>query len=278
MPSLALLSEHISHLLQHEDSDQFPTLLVDLFKSLVPLDDASIIIFPDHAMPYCDYLESPSEGGSLHMDQFIKGSFVLDPFYLASAKGRFGFFQLDELAPPGFQTSEYYQSWFRLSGLHDECGYTIDTGDGGFVNISLGRTLNPLKFSEADLMLLNDLTPLINTLVQRRWHQQSPPERTTLQMRQRLQSALDDFGKCLLTERECQVIYLILHGHSTRAVAEKLNIAVETVKLHRRHAYAKLEVKTQAELFYLFLDSIMTVEDYQEGDILATYLTLRTGV
>ena len=84
--------------------------------------------------------------------------------------------------------------------------------------------------------------------------------------------ALADFGTSLLTERETQVIHLVLHGHSTKTVAEKLNISMETVKLHRKHAYAKLEVGSQAELFYLFLDSLMSATNYTGGDALVEYM------
>ena len=64
----------------------------------------------------------------------------------------------------------------------------------------------------------------------------------------------------------------MLHGHSTKTVAEKLSISMETVKLHRKHAYAKLEISSQAELFYLFLDSVMSANDYQSGDTLIAYM------
>ena len=49
------------------------------------------------------------------------------------------------------------------------------------------------------------------------------------------------------------VVNLLLHGHDTQSVAANLEIARETVKLHRRHAYAKLRVSSQGELFYKFL-------------------------
>ena len=64
----------------------------------------------------------------------------------------------------------------------------------------------------------------------------------------------------------------MLHGHSTKSIASRLGISVETVKLHRKHAYAKLEVSSQAELFYLFLDSLMSDPDYRGGDTLVAYL------
>ena len=47
---------------------------------------------------------------------------------------------------------------------------------------------------------------------------------------------------------------------------------METVKLHRKHAYAKLEVSSQAELFYLFLDSLMSARNYDGGDTLVAYM------
>ena len=59
---------------------------------------------------------------------------------------------------------------------------------------------------------------------------------------------------------------------STKTLADKLSISMETVKLHRKHAYAKLEVSSQAELFYLFLDSVMSAERYDGGDPLVAYM------
>ena len=64
---------------------------------------------------------------------------------------------------------------------------------------------------------------------------------------------------------------LILLGHSTKQLAEVLDISPETVKLHRKHAYAKLDISTQSELFYLFIDSLMSVDGYDSGDPLVAY-------
>ena len=56
-----------------------------------------------------------------------------------------------------------------------------------------------------------------------------------------------------LTARELDVIRLILSGCSNKEVAGKLAISAETVKVHRRHIYAKLNIKSPQELFSLFL-------------------------
>ena len=87
-----------------------------------------------------------------------------------------------------------------------------------------------------------------------------------------LDSALKHFGTAYLTERESQVVHLFLHGHSTKSIAERLGISPETVKLHRKNSYAKLDVSSQAELFYLFIDSLASLTNYSGGDPLVGYL------
>ena len=74
-----------------------------------------------------------------------------------------------------------------------------------------------------------------------------------------------------MTRREQQVIELVLLGHSTRLVAEKLGISADTVKLHRKHAYAKLDISSQAELFYLFVDALASHTGHDSEDPLLRY-------
>jgi DNA-binding CsgD family transcriptional regulator len=42
--------------------------------------------------------------------------------------------------------------------------------------------------------------------------------------------------------------------------------------LHRKNSYAKLDVSSQAELFYLFIDSLASLTNYEGGDPLVGYL------
>ena len=56
-----------------------------------------------------------------------------------------------------------------------------------------------------------------------------------------------------LTEREREVLDLILQGRQTRAIAESLGITVKTVEFHRAHIREKFGVNSLAELLALFL-------------------------
>jgi len=47
------------------------------------------------------------------------------------------------------------------------------------------------------------------------------------------------------------VATLIVQGHSSRAIGYKLGISSNTVKVHRRNLYKKLNISSQSELFGL---------------------------
>jgi two-component system response regulator DctR len=57
----------------------------------------------------------------------------------------------------------------------------------------------------------------------------------------------------LLTEREREVLELVLAGKPSRQVAEELYISVKTVEFHRSRIMQKLQVRSAAELFRLCL-------------------------
>ncbi len=67
----------------------------------------------------------------------------------------------------------------------------------------------------------------------------------------RMDHVRSSIGDDKLTGREFDIAMMILAGESTPAIAEKLDISVATVKVHRRHIYAKLNISCQAELFAL---------------------------
>ena len=56
-----------------------------------------------------------------------------------------------------------------------------------------------------------------------------------------------------LSEREREVLQLILDGQPTRQIAKALYISVKTVEFHRARIREKLGVTTQAQLFSLFI-------------------------
>lgn len=58
-----------------------------------------------------------------------------------------------------------------------------------------------------------------------------------------------------LSERERQVVELVVAGQSSKAIARTLNISHRTVELHRSHVFAKLGVQSLAELVRLVVEN-----------------------
>ncbi|HSC36668.1 MAG TPA: helix-turn-helix transcriptional regulator, partial [Chitinophagaceae bacterium] len=50
------------------------------------------------------------------------------------------------------------------------------------------------------------------------------------------------------TKRELEILHLIGEGYSTKQIAEKLYISINTVETHRRHLLEKIGVKNSMEL------------------------------
>jgi len=273
MPSIANLSSALAPVIAALHSADFPEQLAVFVRELVGADDATLLHYRGGSLPTIAYSTPPSDRIAATLDTYLTGPFLLDPFYRAAAYDRrYGVFQMKHLAPVGFKESEYYRTWYRSCGFLDECGLLIKL-DNGFLNLALGGTgVRTTRFSKAQVELLDHIFPLIEGLARHHWQETANDSRSpTSTLREQLHTSLAAFGSSLLTRRERQVTELVLLGNSTRIIAEKLGISSETVKLHRKHAYAKLDVSSQAELFFLFMEALAHSPDSGDVDPLIAY-------
>jgi two-component system, LuxR family, response regulator DctR len=58
-----------------------------------------------------------------------------------------------------------------------------------------------------------------------------------------------------LTERERDVMRLVLEGHPNKRIADQLDISVRTVEVHRARVFEKMDVKSAVELANLVRDA-----------------------
>jgi DNA-binding CsgD family transcriptional regulator len=61
-----------------------------------------------------------------------------------------------------------------------------------------------------------------------------------------------------LTPREVEIVRLILEGHPTISVAERLKLRRGTVKNHRLRIYQKLDTTSERELFLGYIRTMPT--------------------
>ncbi|MBA1242556.1 helix-turn-helix transcriptional regulator [Pseudomonas japonica] len=249
----------LARAIEHAGGPRFWRQLVLLLRHWVPFDNALGVFYPEAGAPVAleEYDAAPTPGPASSL-QYLDGLYLLDPFYQASREGiASGFYRLEEVAPDHFHQTDYYLNYFHHHVLEDEVQYLLQLPGEGTLSLSLGMHE---RFGAQYLGMLTLCAPWVLALLKQHWAQARPGSAATVTAKEDSRTfvgdALDRFGARVLSERELEVARLILRGYSSKAMAERLGISPETVKVHRRHLYAKLDISAQPELFSLFIQSL----------------------
>jgi DNA-binding CsgD family transcriptional regulator len=201
--------------------------LVDTLRLLVPLDNALVAVMQPGRVPrlLIDFDSKATADEHEELADYRAGMYLLDPFYLAVCAGiSDGLHSLDSVAPDQFLQSEYYLSYFRSVVGGDELQFMVNV-DGAVLGLSLRRHMRLLPpEGPAPEAVAGDLATLLDRFDAR------------------------------LSVREIETARLILQGFSSKAIAQQMGISPETVKVHRRNLYHKLNVNGHGELFALVLN------------------------
>ncbi len=250
---------------------RFAATLFEALGHVCPIQATTLYLYPHGGMPSALFeLEGPwLPQGNVH--HYLSGFYLLDPFYRACIEGPgAGCYTLAEIAPDHFELSEYYQSFYRHSHLADELNYILPSSPGLSLAVSLAFTH---KLNDATTRQFQCLTPWVLAVLRKHFvGLDTRGLRFERLLEQRIHLALDNFGSSILTERECHIAQLILRGHSTRSLAERLGVSEDTIKSHRKHIYCKLDIGTQSELFSLFIDSLAEAQGVLSKDPLESYM------
>jgi DNA-binding CsgD family transcriptional regulator len=211
---------------------------------------------------------APYYGGAEEpLPAYHDGPYLLDPFYNHFLAGTAeGCFRLSELAPEGFLRSEYFSSYYRHLDLSDELGLLTALGTGSVAHVSITRRRGRPRFTRRDHDWLTAIAPLAREAVRRMSEAQSPASNDRSALHDSLRRAHRHFGASILTDREREVVQLLLRGNSAKAIARLLSISPDTARNHLKRIYPKLGVASQAELFALFFKALERVEPGFEGD------------
>ncbi len=259
----------------HQES--FPQALMQVFRCAMTYDHSMILFYPIDSIPEIIHEDNVSELTEKmgQMRFYVDGMYLLDPLYqFILQQPDPGFYSLREIAPDNFFRSEFFNQHFIYTRLKDDMFYLLPLENTGTLVIAIGSAR---RFNRAELGRFHTLEPWVLSMMKCHWgtthsQQKVPSEHSSIH--QRLTASLQNFGRSRLTNRECDIAQMILRGHSSKSAALKLDISHETVKTHRRHIYRKLDLRSQSELFSLFLNALTTqgrVSEY--ADPLEAYLT-----
>ncbi len=258
----------------HQDS--FPAALLEAFQRAFTFDTSLILIFPTDSIPILVHQQDAA--GLMEkkgqVGDYFDGIYLLDPLYqVAMLQPDAGLYSLKEVTPDNFYRSEFYKRHFAYTNLKDDINYLQPIEGVGTVIINIG---SKRRFSLGEMNRFRAIEPWVLSMMQCHWGEAASRQQVSsehINLHQQLTASFQNFGRSQLTDRECDIVQMILRGHSSKSAALKLDISGETVKAHRRNIYKKLGLQSQSELFSLFLSALATQsKETAYADPLEAYL------
>lgn len=254
----------------------FATALFEALALVGPIKATTVYLYPREGLPSA-WFEGDGPGPwrpEGNVRRYLSGFYLLDPFHEACIENRpSGCYALADVAPDHFKLSEYYLAFYRHSHLEDEINYILQLNEDLCLAVSLAFTD---ELDESAKARFKCISPWVLAVLAKHFDgYQGRGGRVEKVWEQRVHAALSNFGSSVLTERECKIAQMILRGHSTRSLAERLGVSEDTIKSHRKHVYAKLDIGTQSELFSLFIDALANAQGVLGQDPLEGYMNKR---
>ncbi len=237
-------------------SADFVPAVLDYLRSAVPFQGCLLTRVAAEGQPVHLYDNVRSERRAVVVDRYLDGAWLLDPFIAHwRAAGGTHVQTLRDVAPDGFRRSSYWKRYYGALKLADEAAIFVELSRGRALFYSIGGFDDARRrFARAEVRALRRELPVFAALNRRHFEAPRAPEAPAPALD--LEAAMADFAADRLTDREREVAALILRGHSTKSVAGVMGISPGTVKIHRKHIHAKLNIASQNELFSLFLTTL----------------------
>lgn len=196
----------------------------------------------------------PEQHSDAILNRYFAAGYLLDPFCLAVESGLAeGFYHLQDIAPDHFFDSDYYKTYYLGTGCSEDSYFIADVGNARKISLSLFQGCSGSRLSSDQVNVLRAVEPMVRDLLAR-FARHGLAQTSSDGGHNSIQAAFESFGCQVLTDREREVAHMILRGHSVKSTAAELGISPETVRMHRKNLYLKLEINSQSELFARFID------------------------
>jgi len=255
-------NEVLVEAIQSNESYNLLELIVKAIYTVADIDSISVMIYSKQEKPVClfDNIKPSSFRGSI--TNYINGPYQDNPFYCAAIKQPVsGLYTLRQIASEEFWQSEHYNTFYKDTNMMDELNFLFPIDCDSTFAISMGRDFNHEMFGSIDTEGLKAIEPVIRLFVSK--YIASTKEAGVFSLEtpdtySSLQAAIDKEYVGVLTDREREVVFLILNGCSVKESARLLDISPGTIKAHKKSIYTKLGISTQGDLFSLFVTTLST--------------------
>lgn len=141
--------------------------------------------------------------------------------------------------------TEYFNDFLNKNNLYYSCGIDIHSDNRLLGTISLFRTQNDKNFNELDLIYLKIIANHSSNHLKKLFMIEELKKENKKENKKLITKKSNKFN---LSNREKDVLKLILAGKHNQEIADELFISVNTVKKHLSHIYNKTQVQSRTEL------------------------------
>lgn len=257
-PSDGTVTEALASVIGACGTDEHLERLIDLVGALAPHDLITVTRYSaSHTPEFIRHRRFSDE----MVRRYLENYYVYDPFYAHWREQRqVGIMPLKKLTNGALKRGRYIAEFLAQSEICDEVGVLLADGGDWCLGIFLDRIER--HFREAEIDRLGTYYPVLSALHDLDIKSKSPgfmrtgnPVAPGEKPRRKPTVPPDLWTE--LSSRERDLVELILAGHPTAVIADKLGITVGTTKNHRRRIYDKLDITTERELFLQFFQHHM---------------------
>ena len=264
-----IFTKHISNAIDAIGKDRLPELLIKLIKFRIKIDAAILIIYRPECKPILLSSTFKEKRAQLGLSNYINDTYVLNPAYLSFKKGKTrGITKISETSGKDSIKPAHYTNYKIKESRDEDLGFLTEGWPERLEEISIlfnlpNKEMGELAifkkkisgFNKIDLNTLQILEPLIYSILKNHWIT-ARDNKIFKNTGSNQNKRYENFGEKILSPREIEVAKLIFEGHSGNSIAANLDIAITTVKSHRKNMYKKLGIGSQQELFSRYIDSI----------------------
>lgn len=226
-------------------------------------DSALVLMYRRKQRPQvlADALAHPMRSNDI--ESYLAGAYLLDPMRThALTLRKAKVVQLKDLIDEDFRASEYFRTYYAASHLSDEVNFLIPVAAEQVIAVCLERSQTLAPFADAEVERFRSWLPMLSAMLHRHvmspgWSARTAAQTPADREHDRLEARLATFGSDSLTPREHEVVQHLLSGASAPDIAGRLSVSLQTVRVHRRNIYEKLDVSSLGQLFSLAMRAVL---------------------
>ena len=235
----------------------------EFIENWIPVQHINILEFKKGLQPRL--LVTEGGGYDHNLNEYLNGLYLLDPYYdLYENRGETGIFNLNLEDWDDYRSGEDYKRYWRMVKGNNEVAGLYEIADQHCIHVSFMIESDESELVRDAVEFMELLESNFCTLFRLHFymsdHAVTPDESDRRIIHAAVSTILAEFGKNILSERERDVVQLLLKGHSAKSIAKLLNITAGTVSVHRTNIYQKLGVAGQGDLFYKFVASLTNLQ------------------